>query len=146
MGLPYLPVTEDDVAPAVERLRASLDGIRRLLFDGAARRVAGHDRQHLALDGAPGAPHAGADGAALARPRCRHATARRGGPQRSRRPRPGPGPRLRLDLRGGTGVEAFSARCGYERVGAWPRALKLPDVPDGGPDLRDEVLMWLPLR
>ena len=32
MGLPYLPVTEDDVAPAVERLRASLDGIRRLLF------------------------------------------------------------------------------------------------------------------
>ena len=32
MGLPYLPVTEDDVAPAVERLRASRDGIRRLLF------------------------------------------------------------------------------------------------------------------
>ena len=53
---------------------------------------------------------------------------------------------LRLDLRGGTGVEAFSARCGYERVGACPRALKLPDLPDGGPDLRDEVLMWLPLR
>ena len=32
VGFPYLPVTDDDVSPSVERLRASLDGIRRLPF------------------------------------------------------------------------------------------------------------------
>jgi GNAT superfamily N-acetyltransferase len=48
---------------------------------------------------------------------------------------------LRLEVRGGMGLEAFYERFGWRVVGAWPRALRFP--PD---DVRDEVLMSLDLQ
>jgi GNAT superfamily N-acetyltransferase len=48
---------------------------------------------------------------------------------------------LRLEVRGGMGLEAFYERFGWQVVGRWPRALRFP--PD---DVRDEVLMSLDLR
>jgi GNAT superfamily N-acetyltransferase len=47
---------------------------------------------------------------------------------------------IRLTCRGGTGVDAFYARCGYKEVGRVPGALKVADD-----DLRDDITMWLPL-
>jgi GNAT superfamily N-acetyltransferase len=48
---------------------------------------------------------------------------------------------LRLEVRGGMGLEAFYERFGWRVVGRWPRALRFP--PD---DVRDEVLMSLDLH
>ncbi|MGK4578817.1 GNAT family N-acetyltransferase [Kitasatospora sp. HPMI-4] len=48
---------------------------------------------------------------------------------------------LRLNLRGGHGLEKFYGRCGYTEVGRAPRAIRV--APD---DERDEVTMWLDLR
>jgi GNAT superfamily N-acetyltransferase len=48
---------------------------------------------------------------------------------------------LRLELRGGEGLETFYARFGWTVVGCWPGALQI--TPD---DRRDEVLMNLDLR
>ncbi|MCZ2803988.1 GNAT family N-acetyltransferase [Modestobacter sp. VKM Ac-2983] len=47
---------------------------------------------------------------------------------------------LRLEVRGGTGYEAFYARFGWQVVGRWPGALAV--APD---DRRDELLMSLTL-
>ena len=47
---------------------------------------------------------------------------------------------LRLELRGGMGLERFYAGCGWREVGRWPQALRV-----GADDLRDEVLMQLSL-
>ena len=47
---------------------------------------------------------------------------------------------LRLEVRGGMGLEAFYERLGWEVVGRWPRALRFPVD-----DVRDEVLMSLDL-
>ncbi|HEX4788167.1 MAG TPA: GNAT family N-acetyltransferase [Actinospica sp.] len=56
--------------------------------------------------------------------------------------------RLHLDCRGGTGIELFYKRCGYEEIGRIPKALKLPertgDAPGASP-YRDLVLMALEL-
>lgn len=48
---------------------------------------------------------------------------------------------LYLELRSGLGLEAFYERCGWCRIGVWPRALYVSDE-----DYRDEVLMMLELR
>jgi predicted GNAT family N-acyltransferase len=47
---------------------------------------------------------------------------------------------LRLELRAGMGLEDFYAGLGWKVAGRWPDALRLADD-----DLRDEVLMVLPL-
>jgi GNAT superfamily N-acetyltransferase len=44
---------------------------------------------------------------------------------------------LVLQVRGGTGTEAFYRRCGYEVVGRIPGAIRL-----GARDDRDEIVMW----
>ena len=48
---------------------------------------------------------------------------------------------LRLELRGGMGLERFYAPLGWREIGRWPEALRV-----GPDDVRDEVLMHLPLR
>jgi GNAT superfamily N-acetyltransferase len=48
---------------------------------------------------------------------------------------------LRLEVRGGEGLEAFYERFGWRVTGSWPGALQI--TPD---DRRDEVLMSLALR
>ncbi|MEU3460978.1 GNAT family N-acetyltransferase [Streptomyces sp. NPDC006733] len=48
---------------------------------------------------------------------------------------------LRLGVRGGTGVDAFYAGCGFKEVGRVPDAIR---VADG--DFRDDIAMWLPLH
>lgn len=48
---------------------------------------------------------------------------------------------LHLELRGGMGLERFYESCGWWEIGRWPEALCLD-----GNELRDEVLMHLPLR
>jgi GNAT superfamily N-acetyltransferase len=48
---------------------------------------------------------------------------------------------LHLEVRGGMGLERFYESCGWREVGRWPEALCL-----GENDLRDEVLMHLRLR
>ncbi|MER6398028.1 MULTISPECIES: GNAT family N-acetyltransferase [unclassified Kitasatospora] len=48
---------------------------------------------------------------------------------------------LRLTLRGGLGLEAFYARCGYTEVGRVPAAIRVAPGDD-----RDDVTMWLDLR
>jgi GNAT superfamily N-acetyltransferase len=45
---------------------------------------------------------------------------------------------LHLALRGGTGLERFYSRLGWEVVGSWPRALRVAPGDD-----RDEILMIL---
>jgi len=46
---------------------------------------------------------------------------------------------LHLELRSGMGLEDFYQSCGWQEVGRWPTALRLPEGD------RDEVLMLLPL-
>ena len=48
---------------------------------------------------------------------------------------------LRIEVRGGAGLEPFYERFGWQVVGRWPGAIAV--TPD---DRRDEVLMTLPLR
>ncbi|HEV7825904.1 MAG TPA: GNAT family N-acetyltransferase [Mycobacteriales bacterium] len=50
---------------------------------------------------------------------------------------------LVLQVRGGTGVEEFYRRAGYEVVGRIPGAIRLGD---GDEDDRDEILMWRSLE
>ncbi|WP_171169927.1 GNAT family N-acetyltransferase [Streptomyces sp. I05A-00742] len=47
---------------------------------------------------------------------------------------------LRLEVRGGTGVEHFYERNGFKEVGRVPAGLRL-----AADDYRDDILMWLPL-
>ena len=47
---------------------------------------------------------------------------------------------LHVTVRGGTGVDRFYAGLGYKEVGRIPGALRV-----GEGDVRDEILMWLPL-
>ena len=48
---------------------------------------------------------------------------------------------LRIEVRGGAGLEPFYEQFGWQVVGSWPRAVAV--TPD---DRRDEVLMTLPLQ
>ncbi|MFI9720253.1 GNAT family N-acetyltransferase [Streptomyces sp. NPDC052396] len=47
---------------------------------------------------------------------------------------------LRLEVRGGTGIEHFYARTGFKEVGRVPDGLRLAPGDD-----RDDILMWRPL-
>lgn len=46
---------------------------------------------------------------------------------------------LRLDCRGGLGLERFYEACGYQEAGRLPGAIKV-----GEGDYRDDVTLWLP--
>lgn len=48
---------------------------------------------------------------------------------------------IRLTCRGGTGVDAFYASCGYKEVGRVPDAIRVAPGDD-----RDDITMLLPLR
>ncbi|MEV8590184.1 GNAT family N-acetyltransferase [Streptomyces sp. NPDC051180] len=48
---------------------------------------------------------------------------------------------VRLTCRGGTGVDAFYAKCGYKEVGRVPDAIRVAPGDD-----RDDIIMLLPLR
>ncbi|GAA1220170.1 GNAT family N-acetyltransferase [Kitasatospora nipponensis] len=48
---------------------------------------------------------------------------------------------LRLTARGGMGLEAFYARCGYREVGRVPGAIRVAPGDD-----RDDITFWLELR
>lgn len=48
---------------------------------------------------------------------------------------------LRLGVRGGTGVDAFYAACGFKEVGRVPDAIRV-----AADDFRDDITMWLPLH
>lgn len=145
VGFPYLPVSDADVGPAVERLRASLDAQRRVLIGTVDGRLAAW----LVMTGSTW--RATAHWACLTR--VQTALPFRGAglgrallDEAARSARDDLGLQsLRLDLRSGTGVERFYTACGYEQVGVWPRALRLPERADGSEDYRDEVLMLLRL-
>ncbi len=142
VGFPYLPVTDDDVVPAVDELVASLDPVcERLLvatiegtlagwvvLSGNSWRVTRHwatvRRLQTALS------HRGRGiGVALMREVARAAT------------EDFQLDHLHLELRAEMGLEDFYERLGWTEIGRWPAALRL----DGGVD-RDMVLMSLSLH
>ncbi|MFG3347239.1 GNAT family N-acetyltransferase [Streptomyces sp. NPDC048018] len=141
-GFPFPPVTEAEVAPAVDALAARLapDG-HRLITATVGERLAGwvvlgHDPNPLVahwgtvhhLQTHPDFRGHGLGGALM---RELHRVAREDlGLDH-----------LRLAARGGEGLEGFYAALGWHETGRWPAALRI--APE---DLRDEVLMRRDLR
>jgi GNAT superfamily N-acetyltransferase len=137
-----VPVSEDDVAPVVDEIVAGLD--RRLsrllvamrdgdlagwlLLSGNANPVVAHWGRVTRLQTALPARGTGVARALLAE---LHRSARDDLGLDS----------LRLELRGGMGLEAFYERFGWVVIGAWPGALQFPQH-----GRRDEVLMVRELR
>ena len=137
-----LPVGDDDVAPVVDDFVAELDPrLNRLLVAARGEALAGW----LLLTGnaSPVTAHwarvtrlqtsveARGTGVARALMTELHRSARDDLGLDS----------LRLEVRGGWGLEAFYERFGWQVVGAWPGALLFPEH-----GRRDEVLMALDLR
>ena len=137
-----VPVSDDDVAPVVDEIAAGLDPqLSRLLVATRGNALAGW----LLLTGNanPVTAHWGrvtrvqtalwARGTGVGRRLMTelHRSARDDVGLES----------LRLELRGGMGLEAFYARFGWTVVGRWPGALQFT-----GHGFRDEVLMALDLR
>ncbi len=137
-----LPVSAEDVAPVVEEIVAGLDPrLSRLLIatrdddlagwlllTGNANPVIAHWGRVTRLQTAPPARGTGVARALMSELR------------RSARDDLGL-ESLRLEVRGGWGLEAFYERFGWVVVGAWPGALRFPQH-----GRRDEVLMALDLR
>lgn len=137
-----LPVTDDDVAPVVDELVAELDPrIGRLLvatrghqlagwllLTGNANPVVGHWGRVTRVQTSLAARGTGVAGALMTE---LHRSARDDLGLDS----------LRLEVRGGWGLEAFYERFGWVVVGAWPGALQFTEH-----GRRDEVLMALQLR
>ena len=142
VGFPFLPVTTEQVRAAIDALIGSLDpSLNRILVATVDQRLAGwlvlvgnadtltaHWARVLRVQTALEYRGAGV-GRALMREveraarddlRLNH---------------------LHLELRGGMGLERFYESCGRCEIGSWPEALCLD-----GNELRDEVLMHLPLR
>jgi len=138
-GFPFPPVSERDVAPAVDGLAARLDSRRsRILLARAGGALAGW--LSLTRDLSPLIAHWGTVshlqaavghrgqgvGSALMRAAAQVARDEMGLEQ------------LHLAVRGGMGLEDFYRRLGWQVTGRWPGKLRL--APD---DSRDEVLMIL---
>jgi GNAT superfamily N-acetyltransferase len=142
VGFPFLPVTTEQVGAAIEGLIKSLDpSLNRILVAMVDQRLAGW----LVLVG-----NASTLTAHWARVlRVQTALEHRGigvGHALMREVERAAGDdlqlkHLHLELRAGMGLERFYESCGWREVGRWPGALCL-----GGNELRDEVLMHLPLR
>nr|WP_243850306.1 GNAT family N-acetyltransferase [Modestobacter marinus] len=136
-----LPVTDDVVRPAVEDTVATLGtGLGRLLVVRQDGRLAGW--LLLTSNAGPVLGHWGRVTRVMTA-----LSARGSGAGRvlmtevARAAREDLGlDRLRLEVRGGTGYDAFYARFGWKVVGRWPGALQV--TPE---DRRDELLMSLTL-
>ena len=137
-----VPVSDDDVGPVVDRLVAGLDPrLRRLLIalcggelagwvvlNGNTDPVVAHWGRVTHVQTALSARGSGVGGALLT--------------ELARAARDDLGlDSLRLEVRGGMGLEAFYERFGWTVTGCWPGALQI--TPD---DRRDEVLLGLDLR
>ena len=136
------PVSDDDVTPVVDQMVAGLDArlgrllvatrgsalLGWLLLTGNADPVVAHWGRVTRLQTAPAARGTGVARALLTE---LHRSARDDLGLES----------LRLEVRGGMGLEAFYARFGWVEVGAWPRALRFSRH-----GVRDEVLMARDLR
>ncbi|MCF6506170.1 GNAT family N-acetyltransferase [Blastococcus sp. MG754426] len=137
-----VPVDDDVVAPVVDRLGSGLDPrLRRLLvalsdggvagwlvLTGNADPVAAHWARVTHVQTSPAARGSGVGGALM------------GEVARAARDDLGLDA-LRLEVRGGMGLESFYGRHGWTVTGCWPGALQI-----GVDDRRDEVLMGLDLR
>jgi GNAT superfamily N-acetyltransferase len=139
VGFPFLPVSAAIVAPVAEELIAGLDPRRsRLLIALAGDDLAGWVHLHRNPD--PLVAHWGTVSRLQTRPAfrgrgiggalMRHA-------RQVARQEMGL-EQLHLAVRGGTGLERFYARLGWEITGRWPGALRLAPGDD-----RDEILMIL---
>lgn len=142
VGFPILPVTNEQVLPAVEALIGSLNPtLNRLLLATVDQTLAGwlllvgnadiltaHWARVLRVQTAP--EHRGTGvGRALMN------EVERAARDDFRLDH------LHLELRGGMGLEPFYEKYGWREIGRWPQALSL-----GQDELRDEVLMHLYLR
>jgi GNAT superfamily N-acetyltransferase len=141
VGFPILPVTDEQVMPAIEALIGSLDPtLNRLLLATVDQALAGwlvlvgnadiltaHWARVLRVQTAPELRGTGVGRALMSEVE----RAVRDDFQLDH---------LHLELRGGMGLESFYENCGGREIGRWPEALCL-----GGGELRDEVLMHLPL-
>ena len=141
VGFPFLPVTDDDVAPVVDELVAGLHPtLCRLLVAEDGGSLAGW----LVLHGNAHALRAHRGRVARVQTALTHRGAGVGAvlmTEVARSARDDLGlAQLHLEVRGGTGTEAFYARFGWHEAGRYPRALRL-----SADDLRDEILMYLDL-
>ncbi|MDP5185188.1 GNAT family N-acetyltransferase [Blastococcus sp. BMG 814] len=137
-----VPVDDGVVGPVVDRLVAGLDPrLRRLLvavhegglagwlvLTGNADPVAAHWGRVTHVQTSPAARGCGVGGALM------------GEVARAARDDLGLDS-LRLEVRGGMGLESFYGRHGWVVAGCWPGALQI-----AADDRRDEVLMGLDLR
>jgi GNAT superfamily N-acetyltransferase len=137
-----VPVDDDVVAPVVDRLVAGLDPrlcrllvaeceggiVGWLVLTGNADPVTAHWARVTHVQTSPAARGRGVGGALI------------GEVARAARDDLGLDS-LRLEVRGGMGLETFYGRYGWGVTGCWPGALQV--APD---DRRDEVLMGLDLR
>jgi GNAT superfamily N-acetyltransferase len=137
-----LPVTEDDVAPVLDEIVAGLDPrLRRLLIatrngavagwlvlTGNANPVVAHWGRVTGLQTSVEARGTGVGRALMTE---LHRCAREDLGLDS----------LRLEVRGGWGLDAFYEQFGWRVVGAWPGALQFAEH-----GRRDEVLMAVDLR
>ena len=141
VGFPFLPVTDDDVAPVLDELVGGLHPtLRRILvaLDGGALAgwlvLSGHAHALRAHTGKvnrvqTAVEHRGTGvGRVLMAELARAAHEDLGLAQ------------LHLEVRGGMGIEPFYAQFGWRVAGRFPRALRL-----SADDLRDEILMYLDL-
>ena len=141
VGFPFLPVTDDDVAPVVDELVEGLHPtLRRVLLVEAGDELAGwlvlsghahalraHTGKVNRVQTAVGHRGTGV-GRVLMAELARSAAEDLGLAQ------------LHLEVRGGMGIEPFYAQFGWQVAGRFPRALRL-----SADDLRDEILMYLDL-
>lgn len=141
VGFPFLPVSDDQVRPALEAMVESLDPqLNRLLLASIDGEVTGW----LLLSGNPSPLTAHWARVLRVQTALEH---RRAGIGRmlmdeaARSAREDLGlEQLHLELRSGLGLEAFYQSLDWQEIGRWPSALRLRE------DDRDEVLMFLPLR
>jgi GNAT superfamily N-acetyltransferase len=138
-GFPFPPVNADHVAPAVDALAARLDPQRnRVLLARINGALAGWVA--LSRDLSPLIAHWGTVNHLQTQPAHRNQGIGSALMHRLRQvARDEMGlEQLHLAARGGTGLEDFYARLGWQVTGRWPGKLRL--APD---DTRDEILMIL---
>lgn len=142
VGFPFLPVDQADVAAALDHLVQSLDPASRtllvamhgnallgwLVLECNPSRLTAHWARVLRVQTTLAARASGV-GRALMSEVARIARDDLGLEQ------------LHIEVRGGKGLEAFYAACGWQEIGRWPKALRFSPE-----DNRDEVLMLLTLH